>query len=250
MRISGGGDEPDLNTLEPEQREAWYRATLGNLGYSLMKDRERQMTRVANSIGARAILEADTEYRRLYSDATEAALEGLKQDNIAPLLEQLAFLGFSLLKDNEIFNIVQDWWLSAKSSDKTAGEKLRKVLKALQVGPGRTALSSEEREAIINDCEKLRPICKGLNRAFKKLWKEDRYQSSEPNREEMRDSLAKEIDVPIEDVKAIESYLKTPSGGRNKSTPTQAMCRMVARRYLVGEKTVEQIWEDYRQGLS
>jgi hypothetical protein len=113
-------------------------------------------------------------------------------------------------------------------------------------GSGRYRLPNEARTAIVAACKKWLPVCEALNKAFKTLWEESEYQTQEVFRKEARGRLAEKLGIPVRDVQAIEESLKNPSRrGSKKSTPTQAMCRMVARLHLVGSKTVEKIWGEY-----
>jgi hypothetical protein len=107
---------------------------------------------------------------------------------------------------------------------------------------------SQRKKAIVAGCKKWRPICEGLNKAFNGkngLWKDPEYHSSALYQKEARGRLAKQYGILIADVEAIETYLQKPSRRTQKSTPTQAMYRMVTRLHLVGEKTVGAIWGDY-----
>lgn len=109
-------------------------------------------------------------------------------------------------------------------------------------------LFPEERKAIVADCKKWKPICEGLNNAFKGkdgLWEQPEYESSELHRKEARGRLAEKHRISIADVQAIEAYLEKPSHRSNKSTPPQAMYRRVAREHGRAETTVKKIWEDY-----
>jgi hypothetical protein len=114
-----------------------------------------------------------------------------------------------------------------------------------RTGSGRRKMPLEEKEEIIADCKKWRPTCEGLNGEFKKgKWKEKKLEVSELTRKEKRGELAEKYDIPVADVEAIEWFLEHPSGRSKKSTPTQAMCHMVARLHPtgIGAKTVETIW--------
>ena len=134
-----------------------------------------------------------------------------------------------------------------KEQQNKAAEILRQVGNALsEIVRGRTKMSPEKKQAIIEDCKKWRPICEELNTAFKDLWEAPEYEDSETYRKEARGRLAEKFSISVADVEAIEWSLKKPSQKAKKSTPTQAMCHMVARKHLgIGEKTVEKIWLDY-----
>jgi hypothetical protein len=115
-----------------------------------------------------------------------------------------------------------------------------------RTGSGRLGMSLEEKEKIIADCKKWRPVCEGLNKAFKRLWEQSEYESSERHRKEARGFLAEKYTISVKEVKTIERVLKAPSRRGNKSTPTEAMLQIVALDHVdKGVKTIEQIWGDY-----
>jgi hypothetical protein len=139
-----------------------------------------------------------------------------------------------------------DQWFRDRWQDDEAKENWGRFCDALSsMGSGNRERPRDE-EAIIECCKQWRPICEALNKAFKKLWEQPNYQTSELYRKEARGMLAEKLGVSIKDVKAIESYLQKPSRTASKSTPFSAMVRMVAHEFPgIGKKTVEKIWGDY-----
>lgn len=139
------------------------------------------------------------------------------------------------------------WDKAVSRGDEQATATLEKICPPLAWRPtGRRPEYLEKWNAIIASCKKWYPICEGLNKDFKKLWRQEESQSSELDRKEARGQLAEKWSISRADVRKIESYLQKPSRTASKSTPFSAMIRMVAHEFPgIGEKTVEKIWEDY-----
>lgn len=140
------------------------------------------------------------------------------------------------------------WWLAAQQGNQPAKEALREALCGLRwAGSGRHKKRSPEDERdIASACLIWLPICKELNKVFERLWQKPAYQTSERKRKEVRGKLAEQFGIPVADVAAIESYLQKRSRKASKSTPYEAMIRMVAREFPgIGVKTVEKIRQDY-----
>lgn len=124
-------------------------------------------------------------------------------------------------------------------------EEIWKGLKKIGSGPIEKG-SLEEKKAIVAACKGWRPVCEGLNKAFKQLRKEPEYQTSEPYRKEAIGRLAEKFSISVAEVEAIRWSLAKPSQKARKSTPTDAMFHMVAREFPGrGVKTIEKIWGDY-----
>lgn len=142
-----------------------------------------------------------------------------------------------------------------KEQQKQAAEILKRAGTALGevVSGNQEQANPQEKRKIIEDCEKWKPICKGLNTDFKRLRKESLYANSELSRKEASGMLATKFSISEEDVNAIESYLY-PDPERSsrgpKDTPWNAMLRIVALKNPEaqlprGVKTIEAI---YRAG--
>jgi hypothetical protein len=157
-----------------------------------------------------------------------------------------------LLQDPNIWEFTIGRWFEQKlDPDKKVRDQARKYLpqvgKSLAyVRQGKWRLNEKEQKAIIADCKRWRPICEGLNEAFKRLWKQSEYESSGLHRKEARGELAGMYGISVKEVETIERVLKTPSRKGNKSTPTEAMLQMVALDHVDrGVKMIEQIWGEY-----
>lgn len=147
-----------------------------------------------------------------------------------------------------IFNLQwQRVYGTTTEDQKQAEERLKQIADALvDIGRGKTEMPLEEKEQIVAACKKWRPICEGLNKAFKKLWKQSEYESSDLYRKEARGLLAEKYGISVKEVKTIERVLKTPSRRSNKSMPTEAMLQMVALDHVNRDvKTIEKIWGEY-----
>jgi hypothetical protein len=154
-----------------------------------------------------------------------------------------------VLNDPLSFRQLDDLSWIAQQGGKEAQELLATVLSGLFTGPitGRPPeLTGEERDSIVVGCKKWGPVCKELNKAFKRLWGEPKYETSNRYRREARGMLAEKLSISLADVEAIEWSLKKPSRKGSKSTPWEAMLHIVARTHPGrGEKTVEIIWREY-----
>jgi len=176
-------------------------------------------------------------------------LVALERGDCEPFFQALRY-DPTILTISPIYWLTIDKWWKQKLYANEAGEQARQLLKrigSVLADPlGRPELPPKEREAIAADCLKWRPICEGLNNAFKTLWKQPEYESSEPYRKEARGLLAEKYSISVKEVKTIERVLKAPARRGNKSTPTEAMLQMVALSHVNRDaKTVEKIWGDY-----
>jgi len=191
---------------------------------------------------------AEAAYMQYFERVQEECKTAIEHGQYESLWRNLALIGPRLLVESgEIAALVEGWWFAAKEGDQSAKENLHAALDALSIGSGRyETLTEEEREAIVADCKKWRPICEGLNEAFKELWKQSEYESSGQHRKEARGLLAEKYALSIKEVKTIERVLKTPSRRSNKSTPTEAMLQMIALDHVNRDvKTIEKIWGEY-----
>lgn len=170
------------------------------------------------------------------------------------LKQYVAAAGFRVFKDPHVVDTlialqdVQADDEKLKEQRKQAKQSIEEILTAAkEFGRGRVkTLTKEERAAIVAACQRWRDVCEGLNEAFKQLWKEPEYQTSEPYRKEAIGRLAEKFSISVAEVEAIGWSLAKPSQKARKSTPTDAMFHKVAREFPGrGVKTIEKIWGDY-----
>jgi hypothetical protein len=149
-----------------------------------------------------------------------------------------------VLSDTYSFKELYYLFLAARKGNNEARAEIQNIADGLTWwGSGRPEIPEEERKAIVADCEKWWPICEDLNEAFKRLWKQSEYESSELYQKEARGLLAEKYGISVKEVKTIERVLKTPSRTSSKSTPTEAMLQMVALDHVDRDiKTIEGIW--------
>lgn len=176
-------------------------------------------------------------------------IDALKRNDVEPFFQGLRY-DPTLLTVSPIYRMTIGTWWHQKHLNHAVGQRARKLLRkigsVLADIAGRPEMSPEEREAIIASCKTWRPICEELNRAFKRLWKEQEYQGSVLYRKEARGRLAEKLGIPVADVQTIEAFLSNPSQTAWKRTPHDAMLHRVAREFPgVGKKTVETIWGNY-----
>lgn len=193
--------------------------------------------------------------QREYDRAITDAIEGLENEEPDPFFDALGWFGPRILLNPALNAFVEGWWVGQTNSNASVAEQKKAKQYLEKIGAvlsttvsGRRKIAKAEREALAASCKKWYPICDGLNKEFKKRWENPKYANSEFNRKESRGDLAEKFSISVADVEAIEWSLKKPSRTAKKSTPTQAMCHIVARKHPgIGEKTVETIWLEYRK---
>lgn len=193
-----------------------------------------------------AIAELEEEYRV----PVEEAVAGFERGDLEPFLSHLTLLGPTLLAEPQLVPYLHGWWYWCRESGE-AGDRARQLFKrmgSVLADPiGHPDLPMEKREAIVADYKKWRPICEGLNKDFKQLWKARKARTpTNSDREKFREQMAKKFKIDVADVQAIEWRLAKPSQKASKRTPTEAICHIVAREHPgIGAKAVEDVWRDY-----
>jgi len=116
------------------------------------------------------------------------------------------------------------------------------------IGKGNTEkLSLEEKETVEADYRYWLSVFKKLNKPFKQAWNSPAWkQASEETRQEMRERLAKECALSLEEVGTAERYLKSSAKG-GLATPTEAAEEIVAEKYNLGAGTVEKVHQELKK---
>jgi hypothetical protein len=218
----------------------------------LFADFNRNMAVMAEAVGPGAIYQAKAELESAAAAMKEKVLGAAESGDFAPFLDAVMHYRFSLFRDPDLLSLVERIDRDALGGKAEASQQLSDVLIALSVGSGRyQRLSEEEKEHIVSACKEWRPICEKLNGACRRLWKLEEYKTSELFRKEALGRLAEEFHLDIGDVTKIETYLSAPSRRAKKSTPTEAMCCIVALKHFPQgdtprhEKTIETIWLEH-----
>lgn len=186
------------------------------------------------------------QYLTPKAEATTQLVAAMQTKDADSIGDPLKEFGPPLL-ENEKVRCAWGNLLTHIGGDEKARKCVEAIIRALRwKGKGRVKMVGEERQKIIADCLKWRPICEGVNGAFTELWELSEYESSELCRKEARGSLAEKYEISIENVEAIEKVLQQPSRQATKSTPYTAMIHMVALSHVSrDEKTLEKVWLEY-----
>lgn len=148
-----------------------------------------------------------------------------------------------------IFDQQQRWRTGTAQGKRDAKGVLELVGGAIK-GPGSgntEKLSLEEKETVEADFIHWHSLFEKLNKPLKRAWDKPAWeQASEEQRQAIRERLAKEFSLSLEEVSTAERYLKG-SARCGLATPTEAAAELVAEKHGLGAGTVEKNHQDLKK---